>query len=93
MQDPAAADADSIAEAIATEVVGRISASHPTASSSFRRRLVALYTAQAVGRTPAPGRITAAELAAWLETSPQRINDAYASGLAKLWLQRSKLQD
>jgi hypothetical protein len=82
--DPSA-EVDTIADAIATEVAERIAASHPAASGEFLRRLVALYTAQAVGRAPAPGRITAAELAAWLETSPQRIHDAYSSGLARAW--------
>lgn len=71
---------------IADEVAARIAEHHPRlADPAFLRRLVSLYTAQAVGAAPPPGRITAADLAGWLGLRPQRVHDAYASGLARAW--------
>jgi len=76
---------DQLADSIATEVAERISASHPTASGEFLRRLVALYTAQAVGSAPGPIRITNAELGRWLGMSPQRVSECYATAMARAW--------
>ena len=76
---------EQITERIAEEVVARVTASHPSATSQFRRILVALYTAQATGAELPPGRITDARLATYFGEAPQRISEARASGLARAW--------
>ena len=78
-------DDDDLTDAIAEEIVARVERSHPQADPAFRRRLVHLYTAQALGVAPQPGAITAVELAEWLGMSKQRVSDAAASGLARAW--------
>ena len=78
-------DDDDLTDAIAEEIVARVERSHPQADPAFRRRLVHLYTAQALGVAPQPGVITAVELAEWLGMSKQRISDAAATGLARAW--------
>ena len=76
---------DQTAETIAELVASRIEARYPSSSARFRRRLVALYTAQALGEASPPGEISAAELAAWLHIHPQRVHEAFQSGLARAW--------
>lgn len=76
---------DDITDRLADEVAARICASHPAACGTFLRRLVALYTAQMVGRASAPGRISDRELGEWLGASPQRISEERARGLARCW--------
>lgn len=76
---------EEIDDRIAEEVAARIEASHPHASESFRRKLVKLYVAQALGMATRPGRITARELAGWLELSRQSVSLAEKMGLARAW--------
>lgn len=76
---------EEIEDRIAEEVADRIHASHPHASESFRSKLVKLYVAQAVGQATQPGRITARELAGWLELSRQSVSLAEKMGLARAW--------
>lgn len=84
-----------LVESLAEEVAARIAASHPRAAGRFRdpsrsgdrefvRRLVSLYTAQAVGALPPPGELTGADLARCLGLSPQTISHTARIAMERL---------
>jgi len=83
---------DQITDAIAEEVSARVMASHANASPGFRRMLVRLYTAQATGSAPAPGRISDRWLGMYLAMAPQRVSETRSRALAKAW-KAMKTQD
>lgn len=76
---------DEITDRIADEVAARVMASHPHASGKFQELLVRLYTAQAVGDAPPPGRIRDRLLGAYLEMAPQRVSETRIRALARAW--------
>lgn len=76
---------DQINDAIATEVVARIDATHPALSPRFRRLLVSLYTRQALGLVAPPRRISDVELGAHLGIDPRRIGEDRARALARAY--------
>lgn len=76
---------DQITDALATEIAARVRASHPHASGHMLRQLVRLYTRQALGLAPPPGRITDAELGEHLGGCHRRISETRARALARAW--------
>lgn len=76
---------DQINDAIAAEIVARIKATHKNLSPKFRRQLVSLYTRQALGIVPPPGRITDRQLGIWLDRDPRRLGEDRAQALARAW--------
>lgn len=76
---------DQITDAIAAEIVQRVRERHPHVSHPFMRRLVRLYTLQATGQAPAPGRITNAELSRHFGIDPQRLSEDFHRALARAY--------
>lgn len=75
---------DQITDAIAAEVASRLQASHPMVTAPMRKRLVKLYTAQAVGIVPPPGRITDAQLGQYLGSDHRRISETRHRAIERL---------
>lgn len=75
---------DNLDDQIAGDVASRIERDHPTASPAFRRKLVRLYVAQALGTAPEPGDITNAQLADFLGVDPRRLSEDFQTASMKL---------
>lgn len=77
---------DQITDAIAAEIVQRVESAHPQLSPRFRRQLVSLYTRQALGVLPPPGKIKNKQLAHALGHDPKRLSEEFTQALAHAWL-------
>ena len=75
---------EEITDRVASEVAERIRARHPNTSPSFRRKLVRLYTLQAVGLASPSGQITDVELGQHLGRDPRRISEDAARAIERL---------
>lgn len=89
MPDDLPADPDLTDDQLAAEIVARVEAAAPNGSEEFRRQLVSLYTRQATGQAPPPGRISQQALADALGLSKTRIHQIETAALAKLWRELS----
>lgn len=74
---------DEIADAIADRIADAVSARQ--ISPEFRRRLVSLYTRQALGLEKPPGKISSTRLALHLGIERHTLADLQRLALAKLW--------